>query len=98
VGFKEIRALVIGCLKSGSFEHEIRADIEDKNMLFTGQVSPGDVIDMILACRGNDHQASPHDFRPSIMVHVLKPKGKYLGWYIKFYCIEPGTFFISVHK
>lgn len=71
MGFKEIRVLVIGCLKNGSFEHEARADIEDKNFLFTGQISPERVIDMILACTGNDHQQSPHDLRPSILVFSL---------------------------
>ena len=52
MGFKDIRAVLIDCLKSGSYEHEIRDDMQTKNRLFNGTVSVTEVIDMALACTG----------------------------------------------
>ncbi|WP_181427854.1 hypothetical protein [Pseudomonas mosselii] len=45
-------------------------------------------------CDGSHYSSSPHHAVPAIEVHVLKRR----GWYIKFYFIEPQTWFISVHQ
>jgi hypothetical protein len=97
VGFKEIRSVLIDCLRSGSYEHEIREDMQTKNLLFNGTVTPVQVIEMALACKGTDYQTSPLHGKSALATHILKPKGKYSGWYIKFYYIDPSTIFISVH-
>jgi hypothetical protein len=98
VGFKEIRAVLIYCLKNGLYDHEIRADMQTKNCLFNGTVSVDQAIDMALACTGVDHESSPLHGNSKEVVHILTPKGKYLGWYIKFYYLDPNSIFISVHN
>lgn len=99
MGFTEIRKTLITCLKTGSYDHEIREDMEDKNLLFSGKVTVEEVIDMALICRGGDHEERNHDdTKKKVKVHILAPKEKYKGWYIKFYYLDPHTIFISVHK
>jgi hypothetical protein len=98
VGFKEIRAVLIYCLKNGLYDHEFREDMETRNCLFNGTVSVAEVIDMVLACSGGDLESSPLHGNSKVVAHVLKPKGLYSGWYIKFYYVDPNTIFISVHK
>lgn len=49
---------------------------------------------LIRKCNGKDHETPAHDIMESITVHVLKKD----GWYIKFYFIDPDTWFISVHQ
>jgi len=93
-GFKAARSAVIAALESGRYLHAARGDIEVKNLLALGAVSAGDVIDVIRACNGTHYICSPHHAVPAIEVHVLRRS----GWYIKFYFIEPQTWFISVHQ
>lgn len=81
-----------------AFGHEPRKDINDKNLLHTGAVTPEKVEEMVLCCSGRDHKIGPHDMDRSIEVHTLKPKGKFDGWYIKFYFVADGSMFISVHQ
>jgi hypothetical protein len=98
VGFKEIRAVLILCLQNGQYDHEVRDDMQTKNCLFNGTVTVSQVIDMVLACTGSDHESSPLHANVKVLAHVLKPKGAYLGWYIKFYYVDPNSIFISVHQ
>jgi hypothetical protein len=95
LGFKEIKDTVIKCIRSGFVQHEERDS--DKNLYATGDLSSAEVIKIIEYCRGDWYQKSRHHFL-DIDVHVLKPKGKYDGYYIKFYFIEPDAWFISVHR
>lgn len=96
--FKEIRTALIYCLKNGLYDHEIRADMQSKNHLFSGNVSAERVIDMALACTGSDYHSSPLHGNSKVVAHILTPKGKFLGWYIKFYYVDPNSIFISVHN
>lgn len=93
-GFRAVRSAVVAALESGSYLHVSRGDIEVKNLLAIGEVGAGEVIDIIHSCDGSHYSSSPHHAVPAIEVHVLKR----LGWYIKFYFIEPQTWFISVHQ
>ncbi len=98
VGFNETRKQVIKCLRNHAFDHEPRKDIDQKNLLHTGKVTPDEVIIMVMHCTGKDHSTGPHDMDRSVEVHKLKPKGKFDGWYIKFFFVPSGTLFISVHQ
>jgi hypothetical protein len=93
-GFKAARRDVIAALASGDYLHASRGDIEVKNLLATGEVCAAQVIEVIRACNGSHYRSSPHHAVASIEVHVLKRH----GWYIKFYFIEPETWFVSVHQ
>lgn len=93
-GFKAARSAVIAALESGAYLHVSRGEIEVKNLLAIGAVSAGEVVDILRGCDGSHYSSSPHHSVPVIEVHVLKR----LGWYIKFYFIEPHTWFISVHQ
>jgi len=92
-GFRKARRQVIAALESGNYLHVSRGDIEVRNLLATGAVSASEIVDIIRSCKGTHHSSSPHLSVAAIEVHVIKR----LGWYIKFYFIEPDTWFISVH-
>lgn len=93
-GFRKARAEVIAALESGNYQNVSRAAIEVKNLLATGAVSAGEVADIVRSCRGMHHSSKPHHTITSLEVHVLKRH----GWYIKFFFIEPDTWFVSVHQ
>ncbi|MGC5702829.1 hypothetical protein J4P02_21730 [Pseudomonas sp. NFXW11] len=93
-GFRRVRRQLINALQTGNYLHATRGSIDIKNLLATGEISARQLIEIVLACRGGDHSCSPHHSVPQIAVHVLKRA----GWYIKFYFIEPETWFISVHR
>lgn len=93
-GFKAARSAVLAALESGAYLHVSRGDIAVKNLLAMGAVSADEVIDVIHACQGRHYSSSPHHAVPGIEVHVLRR----CNWYIKFFFIEPQTWFISVHQ
>ncbi|NMY70117.1 hypothetical protein HBO31_16900 [Pseudomonas sp. WS 5414] len=93
-GFRKVRRDLINALQNGDYLHAARGSIEVKNLLATGEVSVGQLIEVISACKGPDHSCSAYHSVPGIAVHVLKKA----GWYIKFYFIEPDVWFISVHR
>lgn len=94
MGFNDVKRQVIAALMAGTYLHEARDDIPVKNLLATHAVAVDDIIAVLKQCRGQDHESSPHHQMPSIDVHVIRSS----GWYIKFYFIEPDTWFISVHQ
>lgn len=98
MGFKQAKTAVIQSLRDMAYGHEPRRDINEKNLLHTGVVAPEDVIQMVMHCTGRDYSTGPHDMDRTIEVHRLKPKGKFDGWYIKFYFVPDGTMFISIHQ
>jgi hypothetical protein len=93
-GYKEAKRKVLLALASGSYLHEARGQVDVKNKLATGEVSAQDVADLIKKSTGKDHSKSPHHADGSIIVHVISRQ----GWYIKFYFVDPDTWFISVHR
>lgn len=97
LGFKEVKRKAIEKLLEGSILHEQR-DLE-KNLLASGKVSVEDVVDIIKTSRGSNYTTSPHhNTNVSVTVHIIKAVGKYDGFYVKFYFIEPDIWFISVHE
>lgn len=96
LGLKDVRTRAIDCLKSGRIQHDTdrSGNIDEKNLLVTGQITVPEVIELINATKGNQFETSNHHTVVDLEVHVFKPK----GWYIKCYFIEPDVFFISVHK
>jgi hypothetical protein len=94
IGFAVAKAKVIESLRNGTYQHELRGAIDVKNALATGEVSATEVINIVQRCNGTHHRSSIHHSYPSIEVHILRRD----GWYIKFYFLEPDTWFISVHR
>ena len=94
MAFNEVKIKAIACIKDGRVRH-VERDV-DKNMFASGEFAPEDMIQIIGACRGDDYSTGRHHFLDAD-VHILKPKGKYDGLYIKFFFIEPDIMFISVH-
>jgi hypothetical protein len=96
LGFKDIKARAIRKIQEGDIYHVPRE--YEKNEYAQGLLTDDQVIEMIKICRGNCYEAKPHHFVPNMDVHILKPQGKYCGYYVKFYFLEPDICFISVHK
>ena len=94
MGYKDVKKKVLDALASRAFSHEVRDDIDVKNLLQTGEITPDEVFRLIKASSGTDHSSSPHHSVKGVEVHVIKCK----KWYIKFYFVDPDTIFISVHQ
>lgn len=96
MGFKDVRAAAIRCIEEGYVRH-VEREME-KNLYAIGDISSEEVIRMLKACSGDRYEASKHHSLSDVDVHIMKPRGRYEGWYVKFYFIEPDIFFISVHQ
>ncbi len=92
--FKQVKAKAVKLLNAGEITHEARNNINEKNLLSTGALSIKDVIKLINKTKGFQFTTSKHHMAPTIDVYIFRPD----GWYIKFYFIEPGMMFISVHE
>ncbi|MBL1140681.1 MAG: hypothetical protein HND53_01475 [Proteobacteria bacterium] len=97
MGFTDAKRQVINCLNKGQYSHEARGNIDIKNLLATGDVTPEDVATILGRSRGNEYSCSPHDYDSSVDVHIVKTTHQGINWYIKWYFIEPDVVFISVH-
>lgn len=97
MGFRRVKAQVIDCLENGRIRHEERDNINIKNLLAIGTVTPEQVAALIARARGGDYTCSPHHFDRRIPVHTVQVRREGVAWYIKWYFIEPNTVFISVH-
>lgn len=89
-----MKRAVIQALLAGDYLSEARDDIDVKNLLALGAVSPTFVAEIISASCGADYSCSPLHRKPQIDCHLIKAR----GWYIKFYFLDPDTVFISVHQ
>ena len=98
MGFKDVKAQVLGCMANGYILHETRDGIDIKNLLATGQISVDEVSDIIKRTRGNEYECSPHHIISEIDVHIIKTSYQGNNWYIKWYFVEPNSVFISVHN
>ena len=113
MGFRETKQRVIQALRTGQFEHEMRANdsTPEKNDLYAGRVTVEEVVQMLLACNGRQYKTAPHHQMPCD-VHIFSPNHRAVRWYVKVYFLselpadpdlpaleEPGsdTIFISVH-
>jgi hypothetical protein len=94
MGFREAKRRAIEALRNGTYQIAERHEIETKNLLYGKTVSEEEVIQVIGQCRGQHHEMRPHDTVKDIDVHILRKD----GWYIKFYFLDPETFFLSVHR
>ena len=94
MAFNEVKSKAIDCIKKGSVRHVAR-DIS-KNMFAAGEFTPDEMVSIIGSCQGDCYTAGKHHFLDA-EVHILKPKGKYDGLYIKFFFVELDIMFISVH-
>lgn len=94
MGYKDVKKKVLTALTLRAFTHEVRSDIDVKNLLQLGTITPTAVINLIKASSGTDHSCSPHHSIKGVEVHIIKCK----NWYIKFYFVDPDTVFISVHQ
>ncbi len=98
MAFREVKSKVIECLNNGYVLHEVRNDIDVKNLLSTGAISISEVTTIIGRARGSTYSSSPHHCDAEIDVHVIKTTCSAQDWYIKWYFTDPDCVFISVHK
>lgn len=96
MGLKDIRKRAIECLENGRIQHDTdrAGNIDEKNLLLTGQIKVDEVIELINKTKGTEFETVEHHTVKDLEVHIFKPS----GWYIKCYFIEPDVFFISVHE
>ena len=94
MGYNDAKRRVIADLNAGAFQHEARDGIDVKNKLAGGEVTAADVCRFVKRSRGTGYSCSPHHADKAIDVHVIVS----VGWYIKFYFVDPDTMFISVHE
>lgn len=100
IGFKRAKRELIAALSStepGTIQHEYRSDSDEKNLLREGKVSPEEVLQVVAGSQGGDHTKSRHHADPGIAVHIIKRTAAGVHWYVKWYVIDPETWFISVH-
>ena len=95
MGFKAIKLKVLVALQTGNYQHQARSGaIDEKNLLQSGDVTAQEVIGFLGNCASHHHRSSPHHQIPGIEVHIIRKD----AWYVKFYFLDPDTFFISVHQ
>jgi hypothetical protein len=98
MGFKDVRCLLIDALESGRYQHEYRADMESKNLLAVGDVTPEFVVRLLRRCRGEQYQTSPYHRDQSVLCHAFTPELDGERWYLKAYFLSADAVFISVHQ
>jgi hypothetical protein len=101
MGFSAAKKALITALEAGSFQHEARGTISEKNLLAIGEVTETEVIRMLRRTRGAQYSRSGHHWDPGTTVHLFRPGIGGARWYIKAYFIDPNdqsAMFISVHK
>lgn len=98
MGFKNVKARVIKCLREGNYEYEARHNIDVKNIFMIGDLNAEDLIELIQCTNGKNYETRLHHLDSSIEIHILKPIKDMKKWYIKFYFLDPKTVFISVHE
>jgi hypothetical protein len=94
MGFNAIKEQAINCILLNNVQHEFRDS--SKNLYANGDISDDEVVKIIQSCHGDCYEKQRHHFY-NLDIHILKPKGKYDGYYVKFYFLEPDVWFISVH-
>lgn len=104
VGFQDARQRVMRALRAGDYQHEIRAVVEGKNLLDTGDVTADEVVLLLQRCRGDQYSSEPHRAVSAVPVHIFRPVERRTQWYIKVYFLDAdppdseAAVFISVHR
>lgn len=98
MGFHDVRGLLVDALESGRYQHERRNDMESKNLLAVGDVTPEFVVRLLRRCGGKQYRASPHHFDQSVVCHAFTPELDGERWYVKAYFLSADAVFISVHQ
>jgi len=98
MGLREVRCLLIDALESGRVQHEYRADMESKNLLAVGEVTPEFVVQLLHRCQGRDYRSTPYHFDQRIVCHQFTPSLNGERWSVKAYFLSSDAVFISVHQ
>ena len=103
MGFRKAKAAIVEALRQGTFEHEARDALSEKNLLAVGGVDENEVVRLVLRTRSHEYGESLHHWDRSVIVHTFKPTDREERWYIKVYFIETDrderkAMFISVHR
>jgi hypothetical protein len=98
MGLRDVRLLLIDALESGRYQHEYRADMESKNLLAVGEVTPEFVVTLLRRCHGRDYRSSPYHFDRRVLCHQFTPTLGGERWYLKAYFLSSDAVFISVHQ
>ncbi len=93
MNFQDIKRKVIADLLASNYSIEARQDVDEKNLLAVGKISPGELAQILKQCRGQEHSSSPHHKDKNVDMHIIITK----SWYVKFHFYS-GSTFISVHK
>jgi hypothetical protein len=78
--YKIANKKILQALKEGFYQHDVRRDIDIKNLLAIGQITAFEVSQLIALSDGTMHQETPLHTIKDLMVHVIRVK----GWYIKY--------------
>lgn len=97
MGLNDVRGLLIDALESGRVQHEYRADMESKNLLATGEVTPEFVVQLLQRCNGRQYKATPYHYDSRIVCHTFTPTFNGKRWYVKSYFLSSDAVFVSVH-
>ena len=97
MGFNEEKRWIIECLKAKAITHDFRELDLDKNWLGDGRITIEEALAMVSSVTGNNAKASPHHFKPTLSVWILKAQAQSQTWYIKFHRTTDGVNFISFH-
>jgi hypothetical protein len=74
-GFKAGKRKVLKTLADGTYLHETRGNIDVKNLLLTGEITPNYLATIISRCTGAHHEATLHHQVRGLYVHILKRDG-----------------------
>lgn len=103
MGFRDARAKLLDCLRSGNFGHWPRDDLFLKNWLAAGRVSESEVIRLLLRCNGSQYRIGNQISPAGTQVHEFFPLAGEVEWYIKAYLDDEGgpavieAVFMSIH-
>ena len=98
-GFRDAKAALIAALENGTYGHEPREVLEEKNLLAIGEVSAAFVVELLRKTTGTNYTSSPHHADASVQVHVFKPTKSGQRWYVKaYFAPDASAVFVSVHR
>ncbi len=98
VEFEKLKLRVIEYVENDRYDHQSRKHVKEKNLFQLGIVSKDFVIELIRLTKLEEYKIAPHYLLEKTAVHIFRPVCVNEPWYIKFYFLENGMIFISVHK